>query len=131
MKDDVDWPEDYDITSLERVSIGLSRVKRHKTTLRALRYLMQLELEMLREIQEQLFKPGDSKIAQLYVSKFSAAGITKGKNEVLFTRHMFDEYFEYLKWSKSFPAYSKALDDEKDIIYQLLDSYSDTRRAFK
>jgi hypothetical protein len=131
MKDDINWPDKYDIKCLKPVLVGMSRTKRHKFALKALGFLMEIELKMLEELQEQLNNPGDHRIAQEYVTKFSAQPISSGTNEVLITKLMLDEFLKYLQWSNNWKNYKERINAELDAIHRLLDDYDDIRSSFR
>jgi hypothetical protein len=109
----------------------MSRIKRHKNTFLALSFLMEIELNMLEEIQQRIKKPGDHRNAQFYVSKFSAKRISKGKNNILITKHMFEEYLGYLRWSDSYKYYIDNLKEEIEKINSILNDYLQIRKAFR
>ncbi|BCL63048.1 hypothetical protein DGMP_37410 [Desulfomarina profundi] len=130
MKDDIDWPFDIDISSFDYVRVNMHRSKKHKQTFRALFELMKIELRMLEEIQNNLDSPGDSKIVKLYISDYSALKISKGRNTVLFTQLMLDEYIEYLGWSYYKNVYFAEIEEEKKLIDELLVDYKNVYSEF-
>jgi hypothetical protein len=130
MKDDIDWPSDVDINSFNFVKVGMSRHRRHKQAFTALYELMKIELKMLEEILNRLTNPGDGKIAKKYIFDFSAHKLAKGRNTILFTKLMLDEYLEYLGWSHRKNEYLSEVKNEKENILNLLYSYKEICEQF-
>jgi hypothetical protein len=129
MKDDIDWPDDFNVEKVEYAKVGTPRADRFRNTLRALKLLMDQELKMLSEIQDQLRKPGAASLAVNYVTWFSGKRVGKGGGDILFTVNMLEEYRKYLKWS--FPNYQTEFADEFKHLDIILDSYKDLRGAFR
>jgi hypothetical protein len=128
MKDDIDWPEECDISGINHVKIGERIYRRHQNTLRALYKLMKLELQMLTQITQEIREPGESSRAKSYIALFSAESLSKGKNEILFTKVMMTEFKNHLDWV--YKQKESRFSKEWDSINVLLEDYGDIRSAF-
>jgi hypothetical protein len=128
MKDDIDWPEECDISGISHVKVGERIYRRHQNTLRALYKLMKLELKMLTQITQEMREPGLSSRAKSYVDLFSAESLSKGKNEILFTKVMMMEFKNHLDWV--YKGKDNIFSKEWNSINILLEDFGDIRSAF-